>query len=155
MLYILIYRRMNKYELVCVIDAGLPSTEIKSVQESVEKTVGKKSILATDQMWLLPLAYPLNGQDQGYFLSYHISLDPKELEEIKWALRLEKRVPKFVFYRMGDNEKFLTFSELEQKFETNRPQDKEQEAPIEEKPGEPEEKEEKKKEVVIEPTTEE
>jgi len=55
---------MSKYELVCVIDAGLTTADIKNTQESIEKAVGKKNILDTDQMGLLPLAYPLRGNDQ-------------------------------------------------------------------------------------------
>ncbi len=116
---------MSKYELVCVIDAGAPSSEIKATQENIEKTVSKKSILATDQMWLMPLAYPLNWNDQWYFLSYHVEIDPARMEEIKVALRLEKGLAKFVFYKMGDHEKFLTFADLQKSFEEQWPKEPE------------------------------
>ncbi len=114
---------MSKYELVCVIDAGLTTADIKTTQESIEKAVGKKNILDTDQMGLLPLAYPLRGNDQGYFLSYQISIEPSEMQELKTHLSLEKGVAKSVFYKMGENEQFLKFADLQQKFETMRPQE--------------------------------
>ncbi len=119
---------MSKYELVCVIDAGMPSADIKTTQESVEKALGKKSILDTDQIGLLPVAYPLRGQDQGYFLSYQVEVEPTAMEELKTHLRLEKGVAKFVFYKMGEKEQFLKFGELQKQFEALWPQDKDQEA---------------------------
>jgi len=50
------------------------------------------------------------------------------MEEIKTHLRLEKGVAKSVFYKMGENEQFLKFADLQQKFETMRPQEAEKES---------------------------
>jgi len=54
---------MKNYELVTVIDTNLSGPEIKAANEAVQKLLGK-GILDTDEIGLMPTAYPILGQDQ-------------------------------------------------------------------------------------------
>lgn len=49
---------MKHYELVIVIDTNLSAPEMKEVSGKVEKMLGK-GILDTDDIGLLPTAYPI------------------------------------------------------------------------------------------------
>ena len=105
---------MKHYELVCIIDAGLSSADISVLRKNIEKLLSIKEI---DDMWLLPLSYPLNGQDQAYFLSYYVEMDEQNISEVKNELRLMKWLAKFVFYAMKTGEKFLKFADLQKRYE--------------------------------------
>lgn len=80
---------MKKYELVTVIDANLSGADIKETNAVVEKLLGK-GILDTDDIGLMPTAYPLLGQDQAYYVSYLVELDGDAIDELKSDLRLVK-----------------------------------------------------------------
>jgi len=86
---------MKLYELVFVFDPALASAEQKELQAKLEKGF---TILKTDDMGLLSLAYPLNDNGQAYFVSYLVEVDPDKLEEIKLNLKLEKGLAKFSFF---------------------------------------------------------
>lgn len=103
---------MKKYELVCVIDAGASSADINAVKERVEALVGTW-MLEKDDIGLLPLAYPLRGHDQAYFMSYYVALEQSQIEELKTFLRIEKVVAKFFFYAMKDSEVFMKFADVQ------------------------------------------
>jgi len=105
---------MKLYELVCVIDAWLSSAEITDLRKKIEKLV---SIKETDDMGLLPLAYPLNGNDQAYFLSYAVEMDNDMLSTAKTELKLMKWLAKFFFYTMKSGESFMKFSELQKRYD--------------------------------------
>lgn len=110
---------MRTYELVCVIDTALSSAEIKDLKGRIEKqiTTHTGEIKATDEIGLMPLAYPLKGQDQGYIVSYHLQIDPGQLTEAKSELALIKGLAKFFFYGMKDSDEFLHFGDLQKKFD--------------------------------------
>lgn len=132
---------MRTYELVCVLDTNHSSAEIKDLKGRIEKHIAnhKGEIKATDDMGLMPLAYPLNGQDQWYVVSYHMQVDPAELPEAKVELGLEKGLAKFFFYGMKDSDEFMTFSDLETRFEEIYPieeEEEEEEVNASEKPSE-------------------
>lgn len=105
---------MKTYELVCVIDAGLSSADILALKNKIEKLISIKEV---DDIWLLPLAYPMNGQDQAYFLSYHIEMGATNLQEARTELRLMKWLGKFVFYAMKPGEKFMKFADLQKRYD--------------------------------------
>jgi len=102
------------YELVCVIDAAVSSKGVEELKKSIEKHI---EIVDTDDMWLLPLAYPLRWQEQAYFVSYHITIDEVVKKKVSNMLKLEKGVAKFVFFSMKENETFLKYADLKKSYE--------------------------------------
>lgn len=123
MLYLFFFL-MTKYELVLVIDANLTASVIKEVKEKSEKLVWEW-ILQIDDMWLMPLAYPLLWQDQAYYVSYYLEKNWEDLTELKSDLKLVKWLAKFSFFKMSDHEEFLTFSELDKKYTDLLPKEEE------------------------------
>lgn len=113
---------MKTYELVCVIDAGLASADISALKEKIEKLL---SIQDTDDMGLLPVAYPLNGQDQAYFVSYCVEASNDDLGLLRTELSLTKGLVKFVFYTMKKNETFMKFASLQKRYDDMLTQEEE------------------------------
>ena len=82
---------MKTYELVTVIDTNLSGPDIKSANEAAQKLLNKYGkILDTDEIGLMPTAYPIAGQDQAYYVSYHTEMDGDQIDELKSELRLMK-----------------------------------------------------------------
>ena len=106
---------MKTYELVCVIDAGLATNDITTLKSKIEKEIPK--IIVTDDMGIMPTMYPTAGQDQAYYISYHIQTEVEKLDEMKASFRLMKGLVKFVFYAMKENEDFLLFGDLQKSFD--------------------------------------
>ena len=110
---------MKQYEFVTVIDTNLNAKQIEECRDSALTLLEKAGadIKERDEIGLLPLAYPLNGNMQAYVASYLIDLDPTHLSELKSDLRLIKGLAKSFFYSFGANDKFMKFAELKKQFE--------------------------------------
>lgn len=104
---------MKNYELVCIIDAAVAGKDVDALKGKIEKEL---DVLATDDIGLLPLAYPLRGQEQAYFVSYHVRLTPEVMAKVSNMLKLEKGVAKYVFYTMKESERFLHFADMKKSY---------------------------------------
>jgi|GEM_PF-741222 len=115
---------MKHYELVTVIDANLSAKDIKEVSAGVEKLLGS-SIVDTDEIGLLPTAYPMEGQDQAYYMSYHIEIDPDTIPQMKKDMSIMKGLAKYTIFGMAANESFLKMKDLKKRFEEMNPEEEE------------------------------
>ncbi len=104
---------MNVYELVVVIDASLTKAAIDEVKKKVTSLV---QVVATDDMGLLTTVYPMRGNPQSYYVSYHVEVDPTQLPAIQNKLSLDQGIIRFFFYRMNAQEKFMTFADMKKEF---------------------------------------
>ncbi len=104
---------MNVYELVVVIDASLTKAAIDEVKKKVTSLV---QVVATDDMGLLTTVYPMRGNPQSYYVSYHVEVDPTQLPAIQNKLSLDQGIIRFFFYRMNAQEKFMTFADMRKEF---------------------------------------
>ena len=111
---------MKKYELVTVIDANLSGKEIKEVSEKVVKMLGS-DLLETDEIGLLPTAYPIQWQDQAYYVSYYVELNEEKMTQMKSEMSIMKWLAKYVVYWMKSHETFLKMSELQKRYDDMNP----------------------------------
>lgn len=112
------------YELVCVIDARLSMEDIRAQMKAVEQLAGN-TIIATDDMGLLPLAYPLKGQMQAYFVSYALGIETNLLTELKKNLSIQKWVLKYHVFSLKSPEAFLKYADLKKAYADMLPEEKE------------------------------
>lgn len=115
----------KQYELVCVIDARLSMEDIRAQMKAVENMVGEARF-DTDDMGLLPLAYPLKGQTQAYFVSYALDIATDLLTELKHNLSLEKGVIKYHIFSLKSSEAFLKYADLKKAYAAMLPAEKEE-----------------------------
>jgi len=105
----------KQYELVCVIDARLSMEDIRAQMKAIEKLIGEAKF-DTDDMGLLPLAYPLKGQIQAYFVSYALDIATDLLGELKHNLSLEKGVIKYHIFSLKSSDAFLKYADLKKAY---------------------------------------
>ncbi len=130
---------MKKYELVTVFDTNYSQSEIDELRTTIEKKLWK-GILDTDKIGLMPTAYPIAGQDQGYYVSYYVELDSDSIPELKSELSILKWLAKYTIFGMWVNEEFLKMWDLQKRFEEVFPveEEKPEEAPEEKESNEAE-----------------
>ena len=104
---------MSRYELVCVIDAGIWASGVKTLKEKIEQMV---KVVETDDMGLLPTVYPIAGQAQAYYVSYLVEVDPIDLPAIKMKMKLEPGLDRYVFYAIKGDQKFLKYADLQKAY---------------------------------------
>lgn len=104
---------MNVYELVVVIDASLTKAAIDEIKKKVTSLV---QVIATDDIGLLTTVYPMRGNPQSYYVSYHVEVDPKQLPVIQNKFQLDQGIIRFFFYRMRGDEQFMTFAGMKKDF---------------------------------------
>ena len=114
----------KQYELVCVIDARLSMEDIRAQMKAVENMVGEARF-DTDDMGLLPLAYPLKWQTQAYFVSYALDIATDLLTELKHNLSLEKGVIKYHIFSLKSSDAFLKYADLKKAYAAMLPAEKE------------------------------
>ena len=115
----------KQYELVCVIDARLSMEDIRAQMKAVENMVGEARF-DTDDMGLLPLAYPLKWQTQAYFVSYALDIATDLLTELKHNLSLEKGVIKYHLFSLKSSDAFLKYADLKKAYAAMLPAEKEE-----------------------------
>lgn len=115
----------KQYELVCVIDARLSMEDIRAQMKAVENMVGEARF-DTDDMGLLPLAYPLKWQTQAYFVSYALDIATDLLTELKHNLSLEKGVIKYHIFSLKSSDAFLKYADLKKAYAAMLPAEKEE-----------------------------
>ncbi len=126
---------MNKlYELVCVIDSRLSMEDIRQQKGTIENLLWSAQ-QDVDDMWLLPLAYPLKGQTQAYFVSYAISLETNKLAELKHDLALEKWLAKYHIFSLKSLAGFLKYADLQKAYAQTLPDEEEEETQEETTPA--------------------
>lgn len=116
----------KQYELVCVIDARLSMEDIRAQMNAVEKFIGDAKF-DKDDMGLLPLAYPLKGQMQAYFVSYALDIETGLLPELKHNLSLEKGVVKYHLFALKSAAAFLKYADLKKAYADMMPAEPEEE----------------------------
>ena len=115
----------KKYELTLVLDTNFSSAQISETKKKIEERVGEWSILATDDIGLLNLAYPISWQNQAYYLSYCLSLDAGSMVLIESELRILKWIVKFFFYSIADSSEFTKFYDMQKKVLESFPEEPE------------------------------
>jgi len=136
MLYLKKLTIMKKnYELVLVLDTNFSSSEISETKNRCEKIVWTDSILNTDDIWLMTTAYPIRAQNQAYYVSYLLQINPQTIPSIENELRIMKWLAKFFIYTCRDSDHFVSFSDMQKRFTELFPIEEELEDEDEEENG--------------------
>lgn len=107
---------MTKYELVVVLDPRLSKDDTASLVQTIE-TEFAKGFEIKDDMGLLDLESPIDGNERAYFISYLVALDPTQISQTKRVLGITKWILRSGIYKLSTHEKFLTFAQVNKMFE--------------------------------------
>lgn len=90
---------MRQYEVTIIVDPVLSDEEIKSTLQTYQKMLKSEGceIVATEEMGLRQLAYPINRRNSGVYYCIEFQLEtPSFIDKLELSLRRDERVMRFL-----------------------------------------------------------
>ncbi len=105
---------MNHYETLFVVKPTLTEEEIKSQIEKVKAILEKEGaqIVATDDMGMRKLAYPVQKNTRGYYTVLLFSAKGEAIAELERNLRINEEVIKFLTVKYSKTKEVTQFNKL-------------------------------------------
>jgi len=105
---------MNCYETLFVVKPTLTEEEIKSQIERVKAVLEKEGaeLLATDDMGMRKLAYPVEKNSRGYYSVLYFKASGQTIAELERNLKINEEVIKFLTIRYTKTREMAQFNKL-------------------------------------------
>ncbi len=105
---------MNHYELLFVLKPTLTDEENKA---QIEKIIGSiiaqdATIVATDDMGMRKLAYPVEKNERGYYTVAYFQAPGVAIAEIERQLRINEDILKFMTVKYTNRKEIAQFTKL-------------------------------------------
>lgn len=95
---------MRNYELVLIFDSSLEEAsineELNKITSLIESSKGK--IQNTDTWGVKKLAYPINHQENGFYVILYFSSDKEVLAEIDRVNKINDKILRHLIVRSGE-----------------------------------------------------
>ena len=105
---------MNHYELLFVLKPTLTDEETKAqitkIQESI--TAQEANIVATDDMGMRKLAYPVEKNERGYYTVVYFQAPGVAIAEIERLLRINEEILKFMTVKYTNKKEVGQFNKM-------------------------------------------
>ncbi|AKF25507.1 30S ribosomal protein S6 [Sulfurovum lithotrophicum] len=105
---------MNCYETLFVVKPTLTEEEITAEIAKVKDVLAKvdAELLATDDMGMRKLAYPVQKNDRGYYTVLFYKANGDAIAEIERNLKINEEVIKFLTVKYVKNKEIAQFDKL-------------------------------------------
>ncbi len=105
---------MNHYELLFVLKPTLTDEETKAqiakIQENI--TAQEATIVATDDMGMRKLAYPVEKNERGHYTVVYFQAPGASIAEIERLLRINEEILKFMTVKYSNKKEIAQFSKM-------------------------------------------
>ncbi|MGD9901664.1 MAG: 30S ribosomal protein S6 [Spirochaetales bacterium] len=90
---------MNKYELLLIIRAGLEEEKREALVAKINGFLesSKANVTKVDKWGIKKLAYPINYQNEGYYVIFEMEAPATLVAEVEPRLRIEEEVIRVLF----------------------------------------------------------
>ena len=133
---------MNHYELMFVLKPTLTDEENKAQIEKIIDSITAQdaTVVATDDMGMRKLAYPVEKNERGYYTVVYFQAPGVAIAEIERQLRINEEILKFMTLKYTNKREIGQFTKLaEAAAKKSAPAEAKEEAPVaEETPATPE-----------------
>jgi len=105
---------MNCYETLFVVKPTLTEEEIAAQIAKVKDVLTKveAELLATDDMGMRKLAYPVEKNDRGYYTVLFYKTKGEAIAEIERNLKINEEIIKFLTVKYSKNKEIAQFDKL-------------------------------------------
>lgn len=91
---------MNKYESIIIINSNLEEAAIQSTVAKVTELIGKHgSVDSTDEWGKRKLAYPIQKQNEGYYVIFNFSSNPDFIDELERVYNITDEIIKHIIVK--------------------------------------------------------
>ncbi len=105
---------MNCYETLFVVKPTLTEEEIAAQIAKVKEVLTKveAELLATDDMGMRKLAYPVEKNERGYYTVLFYKANGEAIAEIERNLKINEEIIKFLTVKYSKNKEIAQFDKL-------------------------------------------
>ena len=91
---------MRNYEAMFIFHPELTEEKLDESIKSVEKIIKEnaKGRLQTENLGKKTLAYPINKQNEGYYVNYDFDAPPAAISKIKEELKHSEEILRFIVF---------------------------------------------------------
>ncbi len=95
---------MRNYEFTFIIHSDVEDEGITGITEKVSQfiTEGGGQVTNADHWGRRRLAYPIQKQNEGYYVLTQVQLDPESIVELERKLNLTEEVIRYLLVRVED-----------------------------------------------------
>ena len=91
---------MNKYETIFIINTVAEETKIKELIEKFSALINSNGkVESVDEWGKKRLAYPVNKQNEGYYVLINFEAKPELIAELERVYRITDGIMKFITVR--------------------------------------------------------
>jgi len=124
---------MNHYELLFVLKPTLTDEENKAQIEKIIDSITAQdaTIVATDDMGMRKLAYPVDKNERGYYTVVYFQAPGVAIAELERQLRINEEILKFMTLKYTNKREIGQFTKLaEAAAKKSAPAEAKEEAPV-------------------------
>ena len=105
---------MNHYELLFVLKPTLTDEETKAQITKIQENIAAQeaTIVATDDMGMRKLAYPVEKNERGYYTVVYFQAPGVAIAEIERLLRINEEILKFMTVKYSNKKEIAQFSKM-------------------------------------------
>ncbi len=105
---------MNCYETLFVVKPTLTEEEIAATITKVKDVLAKEGaqLIATDDMGMRKLAYPVEKNDRGYYTVLFYKAEGTIISELERNLKINEDIIKFLTVKYSKNKEIAQFDKL-------------------------------------------
>lgn len=105
---------MNSYETLFVVKPTLTEEETTAQVTKIKEVLTKEGaeILATDDMGMKKLAYPVQKNDRGYYTVVYFNAEGSVIKELERNLKINEEVIKFLTVKYANTNEMKHFNKL-------------------------------------------
>jgi small subunit ribosomal protein S6 len=105
---------MNCYETLFVVKPTLTEEEIAATITKVKDVLAKEGaqLVATDDMGMRKLAYPVEKNDRGYYTVLFYKAEGTIISELERNLKINEDIIKFLTVKYSKNKEIAQFDKL-------------------------------------------
>ncbi len=94
---------MKKYESVIIVNSNLDDGKIKALIEKFSKLVNEHGkVENVQEMGKKKLAYPIQRQEEGYYVVFNFEAEPTFIAELERIYRITDEILKFIVVKKED-----------------------------------------------------
>jgi small subunit ribosomal protein S6 len=95
---------MRRYETIYIARPGSGEKEIASITERTTQTITSRdgSIVTVDNWGIKKLAYPINNEQQGYYVYIEYAGLPEAVAEIERLFRIDDKIIRYITVKTQD-----------------------------------------------------
>ena len=92
---------MIKYEIVCIVSGEFSEEEVKQVESNLSTVLSSNDAQsAQTKIWgKRTLAYPINKNDEGYYIQANFDMSQNKIKNVDDALRFDQKIIRYLIVK--------------------------------------------------------